>query len=119
MLLISIFAIATVVALIVLLVFHLVGLDKTFITALALTLCLILTCVSGSLIGIEKRHECFIHKYENQKVLISKGTWAYASYVDCKEMNNKIARHKTYYDNKWIGIWFSEDIANLEPIALK
>ncbi len=31
-------------------------------------------------------------------------------------MNMTIARHKAYYNTKWYGLWYSEKIANLEPI---
>lgn len=86
---------------------------------ITIALCLVALCMSASLIGIEKRHECFIHKYENQQALVSKGTVTYLSYEDCKAMNNKIARHKTYCNNLWTGIWFSEEIGNLEPFVLK
>ena len=33
------------------------------------------------------------------------------------DMNTKIARHKAHYKSKWTGLWYSEDIANLEPIT--
>lgn len=33
------------------------------------------------------------------------------------EMNGKIAQHKAHYKSKWTGPWFSEDIANLQPIV--
>ena len=32
-------------------------------------------------------------------------------------INSSIARHKAHYKSKWTGPWFSEDIANLEPIT--
>ena len=35
------------------------------------------------------------------------------------EMNNTISKHKSYKDNIWIGMWYSEDIANLEPLKWK
>ena len=31
-------------------------------------------------------------------------------------MNNRIANHKAFYTSPWTGIWYSEKIANLEPI---
>lgn len=31
-------------------------------------------------------------------------------------MNNRIATHKAFYTSPWTGIWYSEKIANLEPI---
>ena len=31
-------------------------------------------------------------------------------------MNQVIARHKAHYNSPWTGLWYSEDIANLEPI---
>lgn len=31
-------------------------------------------------------------------------------------MNTRIAKHKAYYQSPWTGIWYSEEIANLEPI---
>lgn len=32
------------------------------------------------------------------------------------DMNLTIAKHKAYYNSKWTGLWYSERIANLEPI---
>ena len=32
------------------------------------------------------------------------------------KMNNTIASHKAHYTSPWTGLWYSEDIANLEPI---
>jgi Na+/melibiose symporter-like transporter len=33
-------------------------------------------------------------------------------------MNRCIANHKAFYTSPWIGIWYSEKIANLEPIKI-
>lgn len=115
MLLIIIFAALTLIATLLYFVLPI----KNFMLSATLTLALVSLCMLGSLVGLDKRHEYFIHKYENQKALISKGAVTYLAYDDCKWMNNKIARHKTFCDNDWIGIWFSEDIGNLEPFVLK
>ena len=33
------------------------------------------------------------------------------------DMNSTIATNKAQYDSKWMGLWYSERIANLEPIT--
>jgi hypothetical protein len=33
------------------------------------------------------------------------------------DMNETIATNKAQYDSKWVGLWYSEKIANLEPIT--
>lgn len=33
------------------------------------------------------------------------------------EMNNKIDENKLYYNNIWIGIWYTEEYANLEKLT--
>ena len=35
------------------------------------------------------------------------------------EMNNKISMHKCYSQNKWVSMYFSEHIGNLEPLEWK
>ena len=35
---------------------------------------------------------------------------------DLLEINNIIAKHKAYYGNKWNGVFYSEEIGNLEPL---
>lgn len=32
------------------------------------------------------------------------------------EMNNQIAKHRTYCHNPWVGLWYSEHIGNLENL---
>lgn len=35
------------------------------------------------------------------------------------KINSIIAEHKAFYGNKWTGIWYSADIATLEPITFR
>ena len=35
------------------------------------------------------------------------------------KINSIIAEHKAYYGNVWTGIWYSADIATLEPITFR
>jgi len=35
------------------------------------------------------------------------------------DINSTIAKHKARYNNKLFNVWYSEEIANLEPLKFK
>ena len=116
MLLVSIFIVLTAISAIL---YYLRFKNNEVMMGIALAFALVTACMTAPLVGIEKRQECFVHRYENQQALISKGAVTYLAYEDCKAMNNKIARNKAYCNSPWVGIWFSEEIGNLDPFVLK
>ena len=81
--------------------------------ALVIALCL--------LIGINRRYDAMIYQYETTVEMVNSYTGqdygnmgALVEQVVC--INNSIASHKARYNSIWVGLWYSERIANLEPI---
>lgn len=74
-----------------------------------------------SLININTRFEATLNEYEmiTQMVESYEGQ-DYGNMGDLTkevvEMNLKIAQHEAHYKSNWTGLWYSEEIANLEPI---
>lgn len=73
------------------------------------------------LINIDKRFEASIYRYETTVEMVNSYTGQdYGNMGSLVEqvvhVNNKIAEHKAHHDSKWVGLWYSERIANLEPI---
>lgn len=73
------------------------------------------------LINIDKRFDTFIYRYETTVQMID--SYAGQDYGNMGSLveqvvgiNNTIASHKANYNSKWVGLWYSECIANLEPI---
>ena len=75
-----------------------------------------------TLINIDTRFEAIQNEYEviNQMIDSYDGQ-DYGNMTALTEavvsMNDKIAQHKAHYKSKWTGLWYSEDIANLQPIV--
>ena len=72
-------------------------------------------------INIDKRFDTFIYRYETTVQMID--SYAGQDYGNMGSLveqvvciNNTIASHKANYNSKWVGLWYSEHIANLEPI---
>lgn len=83
------------------------------------------TCIlliSGALLlNIERRFDNRIEEYNVITEMVdSYNGQDYGNMTPLVEsvvdMNMTIARHKAYYNTKWYGLWYSEKIANLEPI---
>lgn len=83
------------------------------------------TCVllitGALLINIEQRFDNRIEEYNVITEMVdSYNGQDYGNMTPLVEsvvsMNMTIARHKAYYNSKWHGLWYSEKIANLEPI---
>lgn len=76
-----------------------------------------------SLINIDKSFDAFINRYNFTKELVVNyepndyGNRT-ALLEDVISINEKIAQHKAYVGNVWTGAWYSEKIAELEPIIL-
>ena len=73
------------------------------------------------LINIDRRFDAAVYKYETTVEMVNSYTGQdYGNMGALVEqvvsVNNKIAEHKAHYDSKWTGLWYSERIANLEPI---
>jgi hypothetical protein len=87
------------------------------------TLCAVaLACFLLALINIDRRIQNTVYRYE----YISRMVESYdgqdygnmGSLVEAVvDMNSTIATNKAQYDSKWMGLWYSEKIANLEPIT--
>lgn len=80
-------------------------------------------CISaGLLININTRFEAIQNEHEVICEMINSydgqdyGNMS-ALTASVVKMNAKIAQHKAHYKSKWTGLWYSEDIANLEPIT--
>ena len=73
------------------------------------------------LINIDRRFDASVYRYETTVEMVNSYTGQdYGNMGSLVEqvvyMNNKIAEHKAHYNSKWTGLWYSERIANLEPI---
>lgn len=72
----------------------------------------------------EPRWAAFKYEYESTKEVISTyHPYDYGNTQDITKkifkINETIARNKAYYDNKWLGVWYSEEIGNLEPLKFE
>lgn len=56
------------------------------------------------------------YKEDNIKWVDNSNIYNFQLYEDVIKMNNTIDKHKVYHDSKWVGIWYSEEIGNLEHI---
>ena len=96
------------------------GLSVAFMgTGVIVLLGTIITALS--LININTRFEATLNEYEmiTQMVESYEGQdYGNMSNLtkEVVEMNLKIAQHKAHYKSNWTGLWYSEEIANLEPI---
>lgn len=74
-----------------------------------------------SLIGINRRYDAMVYRYENTVEMVNSYTGQdYGNMGVLVEqvvnINNGIANHKARYNSVWVGLWYSERIGNLEPI---
>ena len=86
-----------------------------FISAISLIIALCL------LINIDRRFDAAVYRYETTVEMVNSYTGQdYGNMGSLVEqvvrVNNSIAEHKAHYNSKWTGLWYSERIANLEPI---
>ena len=84
------------------------------LTGLIVSLCLF--------INLDKRFETTINRYETTVQMVE--SYAGQDYGNMGSLveqvvaiNNIIATHKAHHDSKWVGLWYSEEIGNLEPIT--
>ena len=98
--------------------------DWVAYTFLSIGICTLIGLVitACTLININTRFEATQNEYENiVLVMESYDGQDYGNMVALTErvvdMNSEIAQHKAHYKSKWTGLWYSEDIANLEPIT--
>lgn len=85
-----------------------------------LSLVILIICLA-SFININKRFDYTYYRYETIVQMVdSYNGQDYGNMGSLVEevvaMNKVIAEHKAHYDSKWTGPWYSERIANLEPI---
>lgn len=80
-----------------------------------------LVCFLCALINIDRRIDATVYKYETIVQMVD--SYDGQDYGNMGSlvaavvgMNNTIAYHKANHDSKWMGLWYSERIANLEPI---
>ena len=73
-------------------------------------------------INLDKRFETTINRYETTVQMVE--SYAGQDYGNMGSLveqvvsiNNTIAAHKALHDSKWVGLWYSEEIGNLEPIT--
>lgn len=88
------------------------------ICALAFIIC------NLTLINKERRFEATIAQYDVITVMAESYVGQdYGNMTSLTEeivrMNTRIANHKAFYTSPWTGIWYSEKIANLEPIRFR
>ena len=81
--------------------------------ALIIVLCL--------LINIDRRFDASVYRYETTVEMVDSYTGQDygnmgALVEQVVQVNNSIAVHKAHCNSKWTGLWYSERIANLEPI---
>ena len=81
-----------------------------------------LIITSLTLINIDTRFEATQYEYQVISEMVeSYDGQDYGNMTALTEsvvhINTKIANHKAHYKSKWTSPWFSEDIANLEPIV--
>ena len=74
-----------------------------------------------ALINIDKRFDAKIYQYETIVQMVDsydgQDYGNMGSLVEAVvDANEAIAIHKAHHDSKWTGLWYSERIANLEPI---
>ena len=74
-----------------------------------------------SLINIDRRFDATVYRYETTVEMVNSYTGQdYGNMGALVEqvvnVNNIIAEHKAHYSSIWVGPWYSERIANLEPI---
>lgn len=91
----------------------------SFITGVVSTIALII--VLCLLINIDRRFDAAVYRYETTVEMVNSYTGQdYGNMGSLVEqvvrVNNSIAEHKAHYNSKWTGLWYSERIANLEPI---
>ena len=75
-----------------------------------------------ALINIDRRIDATIYKYDSIVQMVDsydgQDYGNMSSLVEAVvEMNSTIATNKAQYDSKWMSLWYSEKIANLEPIT--
>ena len=75
-----------------------------------------------ALINIDRRIDATVYKYETIVQMVDsydgQDYGNMSSLVEAVvEMNSTIATNKAQYDSKWMSLWYSEKIANLEPIT--
>jgi hypothetical protein len=76
----------------------------------------------ASLVNIDRKFDTFVNRYNFTKELVVNyepndyGNKT-ALLDDVISINKKIAEHKAYAGNVWSGAWYSEKIAELEPIV--
>ncbi len=85
------------------------------IAAFALIIC------SLTLINKDRRFDAIQEEYQVISVMVdSYDGQDYGNMTalidEVVRMNTRIANHKAFYTSPWTGIWYSEKIANLEPI---
>ena len=73
-------------------------------------------------INLDKRFDATIYKYEAIVQMVdSYDGQDYGNMGSLVEqvvaINNTIAAHKAHHTSKWVGLWYSEKIASLEPIT--
>lgn len=74
----------------------------------------------SSLINIDRKFNSFIFRYNATKEAINYSRVNMSDLervkviTDIAEINTEIADHRAYVGNFWSGIWYSEEIANLE-----
>ena len=95
--------------------------------SIIISTCILLFCGLNS-IDLEKGWEKTKYKYNTLKEMVesykednikwvdNSNVYNFQLYEDVIEMNNTIDKHKVYHDSKWVGIWYSEEIGNLEHI---
>lgn len=81
----------------------------------------VLVFVLCRLINIDRRFDAAIYQYETTVEMVN--SYAGQDYGNMAALvqqvirvNNNIAEHKAHYKSIWTGPWYSERIANLEPI---
>lgn len=96
------------------------GLVFAFVTTGLVSVCglIVALCL---FINIDKRFDATVYKYETTVQMID--SYAGQDYGNMGSLveqvvgiNNIIATHKAHHDSKWVGLWYSERIASLEPI---
>lgn len=96
------------------------GTEFICVAIITLSLLAALFC-GGSLLTIEKDFDYIEAQYNNLKEQVEYVDYDYIL-TDANlrnqvlKMNNTIAKHRTYCDNPWLGLWYSERIGNLENL---
>lgn len=86
---------------------------------------LLFTCgLFCSIIGVKEENQAIVYEYQATKNILENyeaGDYGNSAALMDKviELNQEIASHKAKWNSRWVGVWYSEDVAKLPPLTFK